>query len=208
MLHRTLPAAMFAFFVCTSSIIGHPHISVDVLLQPEYEDGILEGVEVSWVFDRDAYSGEVKEDFDLDENEILDAVEIERIRSSAFENLGSYSYFLFLRVGDEPVNSLAAERFTAELTAERITYNFYLRYRQRFEVSQQTRLKVLYFALKDPTGFTDLNLVDFQPISLSGNLTTPPKYFVTTRWETFSFRHDNTYKSDMLVTDVRFFPTR
>lgn len=193
--------------IAVTVVVAHPHIGVDVTLQPETENGVLEGVLVTWAFDLEAYSIEMLADYDLDNNGTINAKEEERIRTLAFENVENYSYFLFVGTNDGIMESPTAESFQVTLAPKEISYRFYLPYRQRFEVSSDDRLKSFTFTLKDPTGFMSVSLSEFTPISLSGG-SRPATYLVTERVEQFTFAHDTMLTGEMIVKDILFFPTR
>jgi ABC-type uncharacterized transport system substrate-binding protein len=207
MIQRKISVILLLFLIGRITVVAHPHIGVDLVIKPETANGMLEGVDVTWIFDREAFSRQIISDYDPDGNDILDNNEIEQIKIRAFDNIEQYNYFLFLRSGKDTVESPTAENFRAELSMDHITYKFYLPYRQRYEISPTSRLKYFTFTLKDPTGFISVNLSDFNPISLSGN-NPSATYSISDRWEQFTFDHGSSYTSEMHVKDILFFPTR
>ena len=204
---RRLFGLILPLLVSAASLIAHPHVGVEITLQPETANGVLDGIAVTWVFDAEAYSREVFDGYDPDGDRVLDTDEIERLRVQAFQNVEDYGYFLFLSSGNEAIASPSAERFQAKLTDEKIIYSFYLPYRYRYEVSPSSRLKHFTFTLKDPSGFMEVKLSELKLYEQSG-VNRTATYFVSERWEQFTFRHAANYASEMLVWDIQYFPLR
>jgi ABC-type uncharacterized transport system substrate-binding protein len=193
------------FVFATTAVFSHPHIGIDVAIEAHTNDGILEGIEVTWLFDKAAYAREILADYDPDGNDVLSKHEIERLRLEAFDAVYNHSYFLFLMADDAEVITPEAERFSAQLSGDHLVYTFFLPYNYRYEVSSDSRLKRFTFTLKDPTGYMEVKLSQFDASSPSQNISI---YQVYERWEEFLFVHGEAYSSEMLVQDILFFPPR
>jgi ABC-type uncharacterized transport system substrate-binding protein len=188
-------------------LAAHPHSGIDIKMEPVTENGMLEGVRVEWVFDRLEYAREMLEDYDLDSDQVLDTTEVERLRVLAFENAKDFSYFLYLSLGNDLIETPPAKNFDAKLSTEHIYYSFYLPYRLDYEVSPQDRIKHITFSLKDPTGFFELRILEFRPVYLSGG-SSDMVYITNERWEKFTFNHEVDYVGELLVRDIILFPGR
>ena len=188
-----------------SFVTAHPHVAIDVILEPVTANGLLDGVQVTWLFELHAYTMEIFDNYDRDSDGNLNADEIENIKDRAFDNLIEHDYFLRLRSGDVDIEPRDVKRFSAVLTEKSMEYHFYLPYDFRYETSPNSRLKKLMFTIQDPTGFVTLNLKEFRP---PADETRGASFIVAERLEQFTFRHDRRYDSEMLVYDIRFYPSR
>ena len=77
---KSILTVVIVGFAVTVHTTAHPHVGIDVVLEPLAAEGVLVGVEVTWIFEREAYNYEITDDYDRDGNEVLDEAEVERLR--------------------------------------------------------------------------------------------------------------------------------
>ena len=146
---------------------AHPHVWIDVSVELRFEDSILEGLRVVWLFD-EYYSAFAVQDFDANGNKRLDREELAVLENS-HEGLKDYSYFTHLKVGDllpEDLKVEAVENFVAEMNGDRLQYAFDVPLPEPLN-PRKTTFGVGFY---DETYYIDLNVGSPRRLRVTGNL--------------------------------------
>ena len=146
---------------------AHPHVWIDVSVELRFEDKVLRGLRVIWLFD-EYYSAFAVQDFDVNGNKQLDREELAVLENS-HEGLKDYSYFTHLKVGDllpEDVPVEVVENFVAEMNGDRLQYAFDVPLPEPLD-PRKTTFGVGFY---DETYYIDLNVGSPRRLRVSGNL--------------------------------------
>ena len=145
---------------------AHPHVWIDVSVELRFQDNVLQGLRVVWLFD-EYYSAFAVQDFDANGNKQLDREEL-AILENSHEGLKDYSYFTHLKVGDlvlENVKVEVVENFTAEMNGDRLQYAFYVPVPGNLD-PRKTTFGVGFY---DETYYIDLNVGSPRRLRVTGN---------------------------------------
>ncbi len=146
---------------------AHPHIWIDVSLELSFQDNVLKGLRVVWLFD-EYYSAFAVQDFDANGNKRLDREELAVLENS-HEGLKDYSYFTHLKIGDLLPDNLkveAVENFVAEMNGDRLQYAFDVPLPENLD-PRKTTFGVGFY---DETYYIDLNVGSPRKLRVTGNL--------------------------------------
>ncbi|WP_282607247.1 DUF1007 family protein [Pelagibius sp. Alg239-R121] len=142
----------------------HPHVWIDVVVKPQFEDGKIVAFAVDWTFDQ-LYSFLVVDDFDSDKNGTLDDEELESLAKASRDTLGSTGYFIRIMADNDPVQDIEFEKLTASSFLERISYHFTARLKQPLDIRTQN----VTFATYDETYYIEITLNQDDPVRFEGD---------------------------------------
>jgi ABC-type uncharacterized transport system substrate-binding protein len=109
---------------CPGDAGAHPHVFIEHSVALLFDEKDIAGLRLSWTFD-EMYSSVLRKDNVMSApGEALSADDVERLRTNAFVNLGSYNYFLDLWINGEAVKVERVTDFAASLREHMITYQF------------------------------------------------------------------------------------
>ncbi len=81
-------------------LAAHPHVFITNRLTFIFDEGGLQGIEISWDFN-EGFSAMIKQNFDRNQNGLLEDAEVELVRKGTFPNLKNFNYFTFLEINGD-----------------------------------------------------------------------------------------------------------
>ncbi len=113
-----------------SPLFAHPHIWIDVEFRPTIQNGVMESLEILWIFD-EWYSAGYLLDFDTDGNRSFDPREVANIYENAFRGLDELDYFTQITYRGRRLDIPGPRMFAADFIDGRLIYRFAMDFNQR-----------------------------------------------------------------------------
>lgn len=133
-------------FCLPLALTAHPHVSFDASIEVETNGNTCTGIWQNWTFDI-VFSSQLIHDFDSNSNKKFEKDEIDMLYYNAFINLENYGYFTLLRQGNTRTPGSKAEKFSASISGDKVTYRFYM------PLTGTTFTKDFHVAIFDTTYF-------------------------------------------------------
>ena len=122
-LGASLAAAVAALSLAATPALANPHVWVETRITFEFEDHRVEGLRFEWRFD-DFYSSHTIRTHDADGDGALGPEEIRALRTSAFDPLSRFDYFVHVWVGEERREGHEVDHFSARVEDARLVFEF------------------------------------------------------------------------------------
>ena len=155
---------LIAAFVCPSPVHAHPHAFIVQRITVMFDDKGMTGLRVKWKFD-EMFSSLVAEEHDKNQNGILEADELLKIKKNAFEPIAQQNYFTFIKIDDQPFDVRFITDFNAVLENHRLTYEFSV----PCHVAASTQFKKITIGCYDPSYYTAVFFARDNPVTLIGD---------------------------------------
>ncbi|MDA3901405.1 MAG: DUF1007 family protein [Spirochaetes bacterium] len=108
----------------SSTLYSHPHLFIKPTLELVISDNKIEGLKVSWEWDR-WWSAEVVSECDLDKSGSFDDKEIKMIYEEFFSAIKNFNYFTDLYINSKKIKISLVSGFSASIGKDNIvTYVF------------------------------------------------------------------------------------
>ena len=124
------PFLFLAFILSITLLVpylvsSHPHVFIVHRYAIVFDDKGLAGIRVNWLFD-EFFSNMILENYDANQNGILEAQEVKTIEKEAFRNLANYDYFTFIKINRKPFKVKYVRDFKASLDKGKLIYEFFV----------------------------------------------------------------------------------
>ncbi len=161
-----LPAALVAGLVTLlpKPAEPHPHVWIDAVVKPQFTDGMLTAFAIDWTFD-ELYSFLVLDDFDSNNNGMLDQDELDALAKASRDTLASTNYFTRITADNEPLDGVEFAALTATTQRERISYHFTAKLKQPLDLRTQN----VTFATYDENYYIEILLNEDDPVRFEGD---------------------------------------
>jgi tRNA threonylcarbamoyladenosine biosynthesis protein TsaE len=148
--------------------LAHPHVWIVAEVTLVMHDGSIEAMQVSWTFD-DFYSSLILEEFDKDGDGALSEAELAVVaQNQQEEDLGSYNYFTYITLGDQPLKVESVQDFRAEFNQDLLRFTFTVPMPAKVDPAKTP----FAFSLHDPEYYIDIEIDRKNPVQYTG---TAPK---------------------------------
>ncbi len=131
------------------TVQSHPHVFIVQYIKISFDDKGLEGFNIQWYFD-DMYTSMIVNDYDKNQNKILEKNEVAVIKKEAFSYLSNYNYFIFIKIDNKPFAVKFIKNFSAKLQKGKLIYEFFV----PCHVSAIKSAKHIVVATYDPTYYS------------------------------------------------------
>lgn len=142
----------------------HPHVWIDTVVKPQFQDGLLTAFAIDWTFD-DLYSFLVIDDFDSNNNGTLDPDELDALAKASRDTLAATNYFTRVMLDGENLRNLRFKNLTTSSYLERISYHFVI----ELDGPVDLRTQELTFATYDENYYIEILLNEADPIRFEGD---------------------------------------
>ena len=162
----TLATAILAglFVVPSTPASTHPHVWIDAVVKPQFEDGKIVAFAIDWTFD-ELYSFLVIDDFDSNKNGTLEDEELDTLAKASKDTLATTSYFTRIMADNEKLQNVEFENLTASSFLERISYHFTARLKEPLDIRTQN----VTFATFDENYYIEITLNRDDPVRFEGD---------------------------------------
>lgn len=146
-------------FATPVQLIAHPHLFISVQTEFVLNNGKIQGVYETWIFDR-FFSADIIQGYDLNRDGLFNRAETQDVYNDAFINTKHYSYFTFIRQGDKRQSPVQVSDFSVRQKGGIVSYRFYIdlsKYNGDF-----------YFAVYDYSFFCDFRYDEKTPVLFTG----------------------------------------
>lgn len=113
------------FFFARIEVFAHPHVFIETELIICFDKDGINKFKVKYNYDK-MFAEELKQNFDINKNNIFEASEIENIRTKAFSNLVNYNYFIHTSCRGKKIKNGDVSDFTVVITDDGVYYSFNL----------------------------------------------------------------------------------
>ena len=105
--------------------LSHPHVFIAQRITIVFDNQGLAGFNIHWTFD-DMFTIMIAEDYDKNQNKVLEKSEIALIKKEAFSYVSNYNYFTFVKIDGKPFDVKFIQNFSAEFHDKKIVYKFFI----------------------------------------------------------------------------------
>lgn len=164
---RVYPVIRAVVLICAVLLSGlsdahaHPHVFIVQRLQAVFDEKGLAGIRVRWKFD-DMFACLIAEDHDANKNGRLEANEVKAVKEKAFSFIAEYSYFVFIKIGEQKFDVKYITDFNAILENNQLVYTFFI----PCHVTATDHFKKVSVATYDPSYYTAIYFAADHPASL------------------------------------------
>lgn len=115
------------FFIPLAHLIvcAHPHVFISQKMKIVFDDKGLAGFNIEWEFD-DMFTTMITEDYDTNQNQILEKNEVATIKEKAFSYLANSNYFTFIKIDSKPFTVKFVQNFFAKIENKKVIYEFFV----------------------------------------------------------------------------------
>ncbi|MCP4722333.1 MAG: DUF1007 family protein [Desulfobacteraceae bacterium] len=152
-------------FLVPGAALAHPHVFIEQRLEVRFDDKGLAGFKVAWSFD-EMFSVMIADDFDSDQNGILDEKEVGIIREKAFGYIAPHNYYIHITIDGRPFAVKFITEFKAILDKGKLKYEFFIPCHVRAGEGPKNIVVSPY----DPEFYSDIFFSKTHPLEVTGNL--------------------------------------
>lgn len=142
---------------------AHPHVWIDATVTFAFEREAIAAIALSWRFD-ETFSDFVLNEYDADQDGVLDTDETRRVEEEAFASLGEYGWLTHLRVDGAEVRLPGYRDLVVTAEGGIVTYSFVLPLPEPVD----PRRHVVQLAVYDETYYIDVAFDEARPVVLAG----------------------------------------
>ena len=144
--------------------LSHPHVFIVQRIKIVFDDKGLAGFNIQWKFD-DMFASMIADDYDKNQNGILEKKEVALIKKEAFSYLSSYNYFTFVTIGGKPFDVKFIQNFSAILNNKKLIYEFFV----PCHVTATSNFKHITVATYDPSYYSAIFFAEKGSVSLDNS---------------------------------------
>ena len=151
-----------------SIVYAHPHVFISQKMKIVFDEKGLAGFNIEWEFD-DMFTTMITEDYDVNQNQILEKNEVATIKEKAFSYLANSNYFTFIKIDNKPFTVKFVQNFFAKIKNKKVIYEFFV----PCHVSAGKNAKQVIVAAYDPSYYSAIFFAKSDGVSLDeskGNL--------------------------------------
>jgi ABC-type uncharacterized transport system substrate-binding protein len=158
-----IAVGIFVFVASPFHLIAHPHAYIANRFTVFFDDQGLAGIQVNWVFDK-FFSAMILEDYDGNQNGVLEPAEVKTIKKEAFSFLANHGYFVHIKIDGQPFEVKFVNDFTARTREGALIYEFTVPCHVR-AVGQPKQVRVAPY---DPTFYTLILFAETETVQIKG----------------------------------------
>ena len=101
----------------------HPHVFIAQQTHVVFNEKGMAGIKIRWTFD-EMFSAMILEEFDPDNNMVLDKEEVQTIKEKAFAYIAPHSYYIHIKIEGKPFPVKFIKDFNALVRQGQLIYEF------------------------------------------------------------------------------------